>query len=285
MIINDLSLHGQFDEDEFYDVIVNTFKPIMDKLDAKGIELLKSQELYNRKVTGEKTLQQLIGMAGNPVMSRLKSLLINLAYSEPFIEDNDGPGVLVDDVGESFTQAVCLFEAIQRNDSLLSFPKSEFSLSTKLKCNYDECEYTLDNVNTKNDLMLWLLSKKHNADFVESFSEWQYASKQLQFDGTNAFEKDMKQLEASQSFQEKDYKRILVHLEDLEKVILTRNVTRFSHPLIPERHVYEYRLSLSNSNEIRMTYLMDSTIVFLTAFIKKTEQTSQNERRRAISQL
>jgi phage-related protein len=143
--------------------------------------------------------------------------------------------------------------------------------------------YLLRNINNKNECLLWLLSEKKLSNYNEVFSEWEYIGKALSYKATGCFEKDMKDI--CGNFEEKDYMEIMWHLSDLEKVILTRTVTRFSHPLIPEDKVYEYRLNLSNGNQLRMTYKNISPIWFLTAFIKKSERTPRHERDRARKQL
>ena len=284
MILNDLSLVGQFTDEEFYEALLHEIKPVLEKLDEKGLELFKNPESYSRLATPEKTMWDMISVSGDAIASIIKQLLTNVLAQEPFLSvDGCGDDVYVGEIGKTVSGNTCLFGAIVNSDTLLSFPKSEYSSLRFLSCKMGGKDYRVRNVNNKNECLLWLMSDMSLSDFGEAFSEWQYEEKALTYTSTDVFERDMKVV--CQSFEDKDYNSILEHLSDLERVILSGKVTRFSHPLIPEEKVYEYRLSLSNGNELRMTYSNTSPICFLTAFVKKSENTPKHEKERAKKQL
>lgn len=135
-ILNDYSLNGQFSEDEFTEYLITDIIPIMKALTIHNIQLLKNETTYSKSIISGKSLAETLRSSSNPAIVRLKSLISQLAYSEPYwnsdcrTKDDTHYVCPIEDIPN------CITEAYERGAMLFSVRNSDFEgKSIEISCN------------------------------------------------------------------------------------------------------------------------------------------------------
>lgn len=127
VIINELSLSGQFkDKDEFLDNL-NELLPIIKLISELNFYILKNYLFYNSKITSEQTLHQIVCTRDSRVR-RLKSHLIKLTDNPPYWNDSPKHSCKNDTYTHN-SNDICdtsLAETSQRDKFLLSFKHDDY---------------------------------------------------------------------------------------------------------------------------------------------------------------
>ena len=93
-------------------------------------------------------------------------------------------------------------------------------------------------------------------------------------EGTDALDKDLVGILLTAD----DAEKVLIHINDMIEARNSGKKTHWWDQL--DGDIYEYRVTVK-SGELRMSHIWGEKIIFLTAFMKKTERTTNYEIRRA----
>jgi len=153
VVFNDYSLDGQFESiDTFLDYLANCVLDIFSAIKKHGVILLKSYVTFERKVTNDAQLYDLIRtkeINRFPEMSALRSLLVEIT-DEPFWDESPRTeataGYQTDVTGDfSGSEPNCFSEALERDRLLLSFRHNAFG-SQQLTVRKNDDGFVLDNI-------------------------------------------------------------------------------------------------------------------------------------------
>ncbi len=279
-IFNDFSLDGQFENvQEFCEHYLSMLITMLDTLNDNDIGLLKAHETYNRLVTKDMTLMDLITRGGDPYISAFLNSLVGLVNSPFWSDDIHYQHDSVYEYDDKAEEPNCITEAIERKADLLASKRynSEYPCvyTYKKDGNTGElCHHT-----SNNSLLLSLLQ--------DNYSYMKYAIEHYSY-----------------SFQQDVYRKIVVdksgndalidcnlNNKDLEKILI--NIGKMAEDKLKgiKSHWWdslgdgynEYRVSVSDGREFRWYFIWDEKLVFLNPCIKKTQKTENIEKKKMIS--
>ena len=271
MILNEYSLEGQFrDTDEFVFCVNDELRMIMDYLLEKRIPLLKKCDFYERRITKDMNLAQILRITGDPLIQQIRSYISKMAFTEPYWDNDMKTDMRVyyrcpmeGDIPNCFT------EAIERDKVVVSF-KNENYAEEQYSYQRDGKEGNIDNITAYGKFLIWLL-KQENADIKYIFEHYPF-SKEICF-----FEMD-KRCYAEEALKENglnihDWVSVLLNIQKLIDSLQRGEKTRFWDSIVND--IYEYRVSVSEGREFRLFFIHKEKIFFLNGFIKKQEKTPQ----------
>lgn len=127
--LNELSLEGQFEDlDDFFDKSICFMKCLKYITDQKQ-QISKSADIFDRKITRDKTLHDLRGVRGDKAR-KLKSLLLKTTDTPPFwnaeseVEQEEDASYTLD---KECVSGTSIAEAAEAHGVLLSFPECRYS--------------------------------------------------------------------------------------------------------------------------------------------------------------
>ncbi|MBM6855478.1 hypothetical protein H6B11_15200 [Mediterraneibacter glycyrrhizinilyticus] len=126
--LNELSLDGQYDSMEEFFQAARPFMKCLKLISEKNCQIQKHSMLYSRKITKDKTLNDLRGMRGDHV-TRLKSLLLSVTDAPPFWDwkEEFAQDLTAEYICENEdVSATSLPEAAEDKGVLLSFPHKKY---------------------------------------------------------------------------------------------------------------------------------------------------------------
>lgn len=286
LILNDLSLHGQFEEiDDFEDYFIEYLNKPIDLIIDQRIPLLKKQDTYNRKITRDITLDKYLKEAFNRSAATLmKEKIIKLAYYEPYWDEADElqskSGIdyqypakqeIVKQHPDEQSEPNCFTEAIERKCPLLSIQKDN-KAEEKIECYRDQEPVEIINITNVNTFLnAYLRDDIHNIRFAIEHYQANKTMKCAEVSGKCYTENAL----LENNLKEQDIQKFL---DNIRTVIDDKSNGRKTHwwDSIKE-DICEYRLSVSDGRELRVLFWWGEELVFLNGFIKKTEKTPPKE--------
>lgn len=279
LILNDYSIAGQFETlDSFETYFINQLDPAMQIAIKRKIPFYKRMDTFSRLLTKKESIDDYIRAINNPVASRIKVNLIQMAYAEPYW-DQDGQIRTRDDVSYQYPgeyeEPNCFTEAIERRETLFSFPHEDFQ-KKEILCfrNDEECRVT--NICNTTDLYhTYLKADKSNLKYV--FENYPF-EKHIKFACVN--EKcHAEEALLSPEILMCDIEKIFANIPKLIEDKSAGKKTHWWDSI--ENDIFEYRVSISSNREFRIFFLWRNEIIFLNGFIKKTMSTPENEKKKA----
>ena len=141
LIINDLSLTGQFSSDDEFISNLQEIIYIFNECKSFGIELFRKSDFYDCLIMKDKKIIDIMYGCDNPIITKFKSILVNLFSSEPYW---DIDSKIDENANYSYTEKYgiinCLHEAAERNVGIVSFKHPDFMFNINLKKNDTEVE-------------------------------------------------------------------------------------------------------------------------------------------------
>lgn len=275
VIVNDFSVDEQFNSmEELLDSLNNSTIPAMKVLEMLKIDILKSYNTYSLKITKDKTLGELLRIRSYPEITKFKSQLVNLCFEEPYWEDNsksNNSSVYECKYTENKND-YCIAEALERKIPLISFEHNDFKESViNIKRNGQSCD--ICNFYNK-DVLLEILRELRKIDGKDYFL---FKYNMEESFGRTIGKDYFNELIKCASLNNED---IDIIVNDMERLILNikngQDPRRLTGPI--EGKLKEFRTSLRDKREIRVFYFQhNGKTVFLNGFLKKTEQTPDNE--------
>lgn len=276
LILNDLSLHGQFAAiDDFEDYFIEYLSELMKLIIDRKIPLLKRSDTYNRKITKDVTLERYFrGAFNNPVATLIKEKIVEMAYSEPYW-DTDGVMQSRTDTEYKYPDKLpepnCFTEAIERKCPLLVMQADQNSEEI-MECHRDGEQVDIANIrDVKTFLDAYLRDDIGNVRFVIEHYHKNKTVKCAEISGKCYTESVL--LESG--LGESDIRKFVDHIQTLIEDKTNGRKTHWWDSI--KGDICEYRLSISNGRELRVLFQWGTELVFLNGFIKKTGKTPPKE--------
>lgn len=275
IVLNDYSLNGQFETtEEFMLWVHDEWMKMFDYLLKHKISLYKKSDFYSKHITKEETLFDLLQIAGDPLVSKIKSFIINAAFSEPYWDVEE---VVKSDLSNTYKCPQsddlpnCFSEAIERDKVILSIRNEEYAEECYMY-NKNEEAGIIRNIIDYNSFLLWLLNVNLN-DVKYIFENYKFQRK-IRFAEVSGKCYAQEAIE-NNGLTVDDKKNILLNISEMIKGLSTGTKNRFWDNL--SDGIFEYRISISAGREFRLLFVQDNAIVFLNGFIKKVPKTPKHE--------
>jgi phage-related protein len=278
IILNDFSLKGQFDtSDDFADYVVEQLAPVLDMVTEKQIAIFANQEFYRCMITKNMSLYELLMQTGDPVLSVIRSYITKLAYNPPYWDDESVSQTdAIYQYPVNAKEPNCFTEAIERKDSMLSFPMSDFEKET-FECRKNNEIIIIHNITTVSAFLnAYLLDDIRNIRYVmENYPQKMDVS--FATVGNKCYAEEAL---LSNELNMSDMKNILASLPRMMDGMLHGEKNDCWDSL--GDGIFEFRMHVSGSRIFRLLFFQRDGIVFLNGFIKKTQKTPTSEIKRAI---
>lgn len=128
ILINELSLHSQFNnETDFFDSLKENLK-IIKLIEVLSFNLLKKYDFYSYNVTDKLDLNSIIKIKGNDEVTRFKSLLSRLINDPPYWENEQKHSSSDEYIctQTELTSGYSIAEACERDKTIMSFKSDKF---------------------------------------------------------------------------------------------------------------------------------------------------------------
>lgn len=275
IVLNDYSLNGQFTTtDDFALWIHREWIQMFDYFLEKKIALYKKSDFYSRYITKDKTIYDLLQISGDPIVTKIKSFIINSAFTEPYWDE---AGISKTDLSSTYNcihdeeLPNCFSEAIERDKTVISIKNEEYLESFYL-CNKNGKEEKIDNIIEFNSFLSWLLNSDiSDVKYVFENYSFQRKIKFVEIRGRCYAEEAI----LNNGLTMDDKRAVLLNISELIRGLGTGTKNRFWDSL--SEGIFEYRLSISSGREFRMLFVQDKDIYFLNGFIKKEQKTPSYE--------
>ncbi|MBT9775977.1 hypothetical protein GPL15_05600 [Clostridium sp. MCC353] len=278
LILNELSFDGQFQsQDEFADYVLDTLIPVLDVVMENRVPLLKKSDIYNRKITRELTMQDLLMRANDPSMSLLKSCIVNLGYCEPYWDSS----VLTDmevkyEYPVSAEEPNCFTEVIERGGKLLSLQHRLYD-ADKFLCRRDEEELEIGNIVEVKKLLKEILQEdKGKIRYIIERYPYERLVECAVVSGKCFAEEAL----LENNLEVCDLLHVIEVIPQLIEDLEQGRKSKLWDKL--EEDVFELRLNVSANRIFRLLFVQYGGIQFLNGFIKKTQKTPVAEIKRAV---
>ncbi len=275
IVFNDYSLDGQFNAVEEFLLWMNKeWRKLFDYLKEHNIALYKKSDFYLRRITKDTSVQDLLRITGDPLVTKLRTDIINLAYSSPYWDEE---GIQKTDLNNIYKcirdddLPNCFSEAIERDRVVLSVVNNDFLAEKYTYCKNEQTG-NLTNLIDFKSFLNWLLdSEMYSVRYVFENYAFERKIKFAEITGKCYAEEALLQNDLTID----DMKSILHHILDLISALAKGRKTRFWDSL--EDGIFEYRITISSGREFRLLFVQDEAIVFLNGFIKKEQKTPSRE--------
>lgn len=275
IVLNDYSLNAQFESTEDFVLwIQREWLKMFDYLLEHRISIYKKSDFYSKNITNKETLYDLLQTTGDPLVSKIKSFIINSAFSEPYW---DVEGVLKTDLSNTYKcprnedLPNCFSEAIERDKVILSI-KNEDYIDEWYSYSKNEEEGKIKNIVDFNSFLCWLLNfTLVDIKYVFENYKFQRKIKFAEVAGKCYAREAILQNELTVD----DRRNVLLNISELIRGLSTGTKNRFWDNL--SDGIFEYRVSISAGREFRLLFVQDEAIIFLNGFIKKEQKTPKYE--------
>jgi len=278
LILNELSFDGQFKSyDDFIDYIRDTLAPLLDIVIENKIPLLKKSDIYDRLITKDRTMADFLRMSNDPVISLMKNYIVNLAYHEPYW---DNEIMTCHDVNYEYQvvedEPNCFTEVIERQGKLISLRHPAY-YSERIACKRNNKELEISNiVKVEQFLKEYLLENRKRIRYILERYPYGRAVTCVESDGKCYAEEDLlkNDLETDDLINIIDsIPRLIEDLEHGRKSDLWDKL---------QDDIFELRLHVSANRIFRLLFVQQKGLHFLNGFIKKRQKTPPAEIAKAI---
>lgn len=280
IVLNDYAFEGQFESTESFALwIQREWIKIFDFLTEHEIALYKKSDFYSRNITADKTIRDLLKTTNDPIISKIKTFIIQSAFSEPYW---DMPSVMKTDLRNTYSCPFqeelpnCFSESIERDKVILSVKNEHFSEShyQYLK---NEKSGSITNIVDYNSFLCWLLYVS-SKDIRYVFENYPLERKIMfaEIEGRCYAEEAL----LGNDLTIEDKQSILLHFKELIQGLSTGTKNRFWDSLT--NGIFEYRITVSAGREFRLLFFQKDAIIFLNGFIKKQSKTPKDELDKAL---
>lgn len=278
LILNELSFDGQFQTwEDFDDYVRDILSPMLDVMIENRIPLLKKSDLYHCRITVDETLQDLLMMANDPVITLLKKSISNLAYCEPYWDtDMESDPAVCYEYPSTAEEPNCFTEVIAREGSLVSLPHPDYRMNP-IYCKRDGDEITVANITDVKQLLKQYL--------LEDENKIRYILEQYPFERSVICAKVGGRCYAEEALLEnglitEDFIHIVEAIPKLIEDLRCGRKTHWWDKL--QDDIFELRIDVSANRIFRILFIQKEEIYLLNGFIKKTQKTPREEIDRAI---
>lgn len=275
-ILNELSLRGQFEsEDDFCKYLQEEFVDILEMMDENHFLLYKKQEMYERLVTADKTLYDILSFCNIPAVTLVKAYIVQLSFQEPYWDDEPCTKEdIVYDYPDKQEEPNCFTEAIEREIPMVSF---EGSSGKEFLCHKNKYEVHIQNIVNKADFF--------NVCLACQELEIDYVLENYPYERNVTLAKVKGKCYAKEALMEngltvRDLQMIVQSIPMLIQGLKQGEKNDYWDSF--REGVFEYRVSVSAGRIFRLFFVQKNGLVFLNGFIKKSQKTPQQEIEKAI---
>ncbi|RLA75339.1 MAG: hypothetical protein DRG78_20660 [Epsilonproteobacteria bacterium] len=162
VILNELSLTGQFDNENLFlnnlnEIIMMTH--LINQLD--NLNLLKSNKIWNSKITDSLTLIMLLQKKGSDILNKIRLDLSKVSSSPPYWEDTQIHSCIKNSYNYN-NENICntgLAESSERNQVIISFQHNLFK-NSNINIIKNLTDININNINNLKELSQYLYTKK-----------------------------------------------------------------------------------------------------------------------------
>lgn len=275
IVLNDYSLSGQFETiEDFAMCIHEEYLKMFDYIVKNRIELYKKSDFYSRYITKNETISDLFRITGDPIVTKMRSFIINAAYNKPYWDDEEVSKTNLTCTYNCIHDEElpnCFSEAIERDKIIISLKNEEF-LDESYLFYKDGKEEIVNNIVDYNNFLHSLLNSK-NSDVKYIFENYRFQReiKFVQINGRCYAEEAI----LNNNLTSEDKWNVLIHIPELIRGLSTGTKNRFWDSL--SDGLFEYRISVSSGREFRMLFFQEQAIYFINGFIKKVQETPKHE--------
>lgn len=274
IILNDFSLDGQFENEEsFYSSLRENSIKVLKLISEQKFQLLKSYNFYQRKVTNDLNLYEIIQRRGEPEITRFKGLLSEILINPPYWEESKKQDENVNYIFKNYASGNnCLGEACERDKIVFSFVNQDFN-EPKLEIMKDEKSVEIINI-YRNRILLDLLYE------LELIREKEYFKSYFNYPKVKFCEVDEKEYTMEifddESLNKKDKTKIVSDFKQfMFKLEMGEELGRFSKNIYED--INEFRSNI-DGREVRIFYFrQEDEINLLNGFIKKQQTIPKQE--------
>ena len=277
LILNDLSLHGQFAElDDFEDYFIEYLNKPIDFIIDQRIPLLKKQDTFNRKITKDTTMYTYFREASNrTVATIIKKKIVDMAIDEPFWDTKDRmrskPDIKNYQYPDKQSEPNCFTEAIERKCPLLSIQKDNMA-EERIECYRDQESVEIANITNVNTFLnAYIKEDIHNIRYVIEHYQLSKTIRCAEVSGRCYTESAL----LENNLNEQDIRKFLDNIQTLIDDKSNGRKTHWWDSIKDD--ICEYRLSVSDGRELRVLFQWGEELTFLNGFIKKTDKTPPKE--------
>lgn len=277
ILLNELSIDGQFtSEEEFTFYLKEKLINVLQLIEENGFFLLKKSDVYDRKITPDKTLMDILTQYNFPLITALKSYISQLCAQEPYWDD----AIMTDAeaeycYSEKQDEPNAFTEAIERNVPLLSLAHNKYSEASYL-CSKNDKKVEIANIQKIEDLLKVCIDYQALAiDYI--IEQYPY---DLEVSMVRLNDKcHAKEALESNELTTKDYQNILEDLGHMMTGLKLGQKNRYWDSI--DDGLFEFRANVSAGRIFRLFFIQKKGIQLLNGFIKKTEQTPLHEIKKA----
>lgn len=214
ILINELSLNGQFDtEDKFLDNLQDILR-IFKLIEISDFTLLKNSMLFDVKITSNYKMVELLTLKTDKIR-KLKSFIVKLSHNPPFWDSDKKQHF--SDTYQYKSKNVCntsLAESCERDKMILSFEHSDFSEDICTIQKNSESLNIFNVVNSNKFLEYLFLNKLINClqycqnKFKNSKLNFEEINDGFGFDSLKTFQQEKEFLDAFELFDKMDWSNI-----------------------------------------------------------------------------
>lgn len=276
IVINDFSLDGQFSSlEDFYKSLREYTLEALKALNEEKIEVLKSYELYERKVTETSSFYEVIQKRGEPEITRMKRLLTQMMLNPPYWNDfkkHNCEDVYCCNYSDRKND-YCLAEACERDKVVFSFINEKFKENT-FRIYKNDTVIEIYNIYNKKILLDFLYDKN-------IIKECQYCDlyfNELKINFCKSSDRNYTmEFFNDNSLSKSDKSKILYGLKQfMFKMEAGEDLCRFSKSIYED--INEFRCSIDDKREVRIFYFRERNCInLLNGFIKKEQNLPKNE--------
>lgn len=278
VIINEFSLTGQFQScDEFIDYMLDELCPILDLMIEKQIPFLKKQDFYNNKITEKLSLNDIFSINNDPAITKIKNYIVKLAYHEPYWDREIQSDKNVNyGYPSKREEPNCFTEAIEREDTLFSFPLKEYE-AERFECYRNDKVFFIKNIIGKKAFL--------NTYLIDDFKNIRYILERYPFEQSVTLAEIKGRCYAEEALLKNNLK-----LEDMQKILLSlpqmigdmRKGKKSKYWDSLRGEIFEFRIDVNDDRAFRLLFFHHNGIVFVNGFIKKTQKTPKDEIEKAL---
>lgn len=276
LILNDLSLHGQFAAiDDFEDYFIDHLNELIKLMIDQKIPLLKKQDSYNRNITKDITMYTYFRESSNrTVATIIKKQIVDLAIDEPYWDTDDMMRTRPDvdyEYPDKQSEPNCYTEAIERKCPLLSIQEDN-NAGERIECYRDKESVGVINITDVNTFLnAYIKEGIHNIRFAIEHYQMDKAMICAEVSGKCYTESAL----LENNLSEQDIRKFL---DNIRTLVDDKSHGRKSHWWSAIKDdICEYRISVSDGRELRVLFQWEEKLIFLNGFIKKTEKTPPKE--------
>lgn len=278
LILNELSFEGQFrSNDDFADYFQKVLAPLLDIIIENKIPLLKKADIYNHKIVDDKTLEDLLRVGGDPVITSLRTRIVSLAYSHPYWDNEMMSCVGVDyDYPAIAKEPNCFTEVIERRGKLISLQHSTYN-ADEILCKRNNEQVVIRNITeVKTLLKEYLLENRTTIRYILEKYPYSRLIRCVQIDGKCHAEEAL----LDNNLETNDFVNIIESIQRLIDDFERGRKSDLWDKL--QDDVFELRMHVSANRIFRLLFVQREGLYFLNGFIKKRQKTPQAEIDKAI---